>query len=274
MVPPRDDVNAQDKDGLTPLHCAVLAGHTRVVAKLLQWGADPVAVTHLGDTPLCLAAALGHGEIVDQLGGDHPAGAVSTPLHHAVRNGRVELLDKPQVRPFLDIPDGCGDTALHAAARRADPRMVDALTRRGADVRCKNEDDHTPLHVAMSWLDLRKADARAVASGRTSRPGGRSPDVALQLVAAGHAVRRRRGDAERAVLPERMVERLDGWRAVVLTLITHGAEVVRLGRGHKRLCLRLVASAHGYGPRQAARLRLTGRVRPPAEADEAEGASR
>lgn len=61
---------------------------------------------------------------------------------------------------------------------------------------------------------------------------------------------------------------------MVLTLITHRAQVVRLGRGHLRLCVRLVASAHEYGPRQATRLRLTGRVRPPAEQEEEEGAPR
>lgn len=263
-LPPRDDVNAKDNDFLTPLHCAVLSGHTSVVAKLLQWGADPSAVSKLSDSPLCLAAALGHGEIVDLLGGDHPRDAVSTPLHQAARYGRVEMIGKPQVRRFLDTIDGCGETALHVAVRGADPRMVFALIDHGADVGPLNEDGHTPLRVAMNRLDHRKSEARATPTGRLRRASGYRPDVALQLVAAGHVVRRQRGDAERAALPERLVAQMDKWRAVVLTLISHGAQVVGLGRSHLRLCVRLVASAHGYGPRQAARLRLTGRVRPPA----------
>lgn len=235
-----------------------------MVAKLLQWGADPLAVSKLGDSPLCLAAALGHGEIVDLLNGDHPRDAVSTPLHQAARYGRVEMVGKPQVCRFLDTIDGCGETALHVAVRGADPRMVCALIDHGADVGPLNEDGQTPLRVAMNWLDHRKSEARATATGRLRRVSGYRPDVALQLVAAGHVVRRQRGDAERAALPERLVVQMDNWRAVVLTLIAHGAQVVGLGRSHLRLCVRLVASAHGYGPRQAARLRRTGRVRPPA----------
>lgn len=207
--PPRDEINAKDKDFLTPLHCAVLSGHTRVVTNLIQRGADHAAVSKLGHTPLCIAAALGHGEIVDLLWGDHPAAAVTTPLHQVVQFGRLELLDKPQIRPFLETADGCVETALHVAARRADPPMVRALTDRGADVGRENEYGHTPLQVAMSWLDRRKADARATATGRLRRAGGYRPDVAVKLVAAGHVLRRQRGNAERAALPDRLVREVD-----------------------------------------------------------------
>ncbi|MGZ8844218.1 MAG: ankyrin repeat domain-containing protein [Pyrinomonadaceae bacterium] len=52
-------VNARDKDGSTPLHCAVWKGHQSVVALLLEAGADVNAHNendHWDSTPLHAAA--------------------------------------------------------------------------------------------------------------------------------------------------------------------------------------------------------------------------
>jgi ankyrin repeat protein len=52
-------INARDKDGSTPLHCAVWKGHEQVVAALLEAGADVNAHNendHWGTTPLHAAA--------------------------------------------------------------------------------------------------------------------------------------------------------------------------------------------------------------------------
>ena len=52
-------INARDKDGSTPLHCAVWKGHEQVVAVLLEAGADVNAHNendHWGTTPLHAAA--------------------------------------------------------------------------------------------------------------------------------------------------------------------------------------------------------------------------
>lgn len=52
-------INARDKDGSTPLHCAVWKGHQQVVALLLQARADVNAHNendHWGTTPLHAAA--------------------------------------------------------------------------------------------------------------------------------------------------------------------------------------------------------------------------
>jgi ankyrin repeat protein len=52
-------IGARDKDGSTPLHCAVWKGHQQVVEVLLEAGADANAQNendHWGTTPLHAAA--------------------------------------------------------------------------------------------------------------------------------------------------------------------------------------------------------------------------
>ena len=64
-----DLINARDKDGSTPLHCAAWKGHEQVVAFLLQAGADVNAHNendHYGTTPLH-AAAHGNQPVISEL---------------------------------------------------------------------------------------------------------------------------------------------------------------------------------------------------------------
>jgi len=66
---------ARDKDGSTPLHCAVWKGHQPVVEQLLKSGADVNALNendHWGTTPLHAAAHANQAAIA-QLLIDHGA---------------------------------------------------------------------------------------------------------------------------------------------------------------------------------------------------------
>jgi ankyrin repeat protein len=83
-------INARDKDGSTPLHCAVWKGHAPVVAVLLEAGADVNATNendHWGTTPLHAAAHANQAAIA-QLLIDHGADVNSrdregrTPMFH------------------------------------------------------------------------------------------------------------------------------------------------------------------------------------------------
>ena len=83
-------VKARDKDGSTPLHCAVWKGHLKVVALLLEAGADVNAQNendHWGTTPLHAAAHANEASIA-QLLIDHGADVNApdceqrTPLFH------------------------------------------------------------------------------------------------------------------------------------------------------------------------------------------------
>jgi ankyrin repeat protein len=81
-------VNARDKDGSTPLHCAVWKGHQLIVALLLDAGADVNAQNendHWGTTPLHAAAHANQAAIA-QLLIDHGANVQATD-----REGRTPL---------------------------------------------------------------------------------------------------------------------------------------------------------------------------------------
>jgi len=83
-------INARDKDGSTPLHCATWKGHEGVVALLLEAGANVNAQNrneHWGTTPLHAAAHANHAAIASLLiehGADPNAKDLSgqRPIHH------------------------------------------------------------------------------------------------------------------------------------------------------------------------------------------------
>ncbi|KAH8657871.1 ankyrin repeat-containing domain protein [Xylariales sp. PMI_506] len=73
------NVDAEDRDGITPLHVAVAYGSALFTKKLLAAGANPMAVTNEGLTPLHLAARFRHGNIV---------GMLLDALHSRTREGK------------------------------------------------------------------------------------------------------------------------------------------------------------------------------------------
>lgn len=65
MLPVRRGVNAQTKNGATPLYLACQEGHLEVTQYLVQeCGADPHTSAHDGMTPLHAAAQMGHSPVI------------------------------------------------------------------------------------------------------------------------------------------------------------------------------------------------------------------
>mmetsp|Transcript_48405 Transcript_48405/g.115189 ORF Transcript_48405/g.115189 Transcript_48405/m.115189 type:complete len:118 (+) Transcript_48405:39-392(+) len=59
-----DNVNEEDDDGVTPLHCAAHHGHLKVAQALLEARADITAKDEDGETPLDMATEKCHGAVV------------------------------------------------------------------------------------------------------------------------------------------------------------------------------------------------------------------
>jgi hypothetical protein len=137
------NVKAQTPSGFTALIAASLSGNAKLVALLLERGADPNAVCTLEkgilQTPAGVAASMGHadclrllmaaGADVNVQGGpfDHTAlhGAATTPSKETVRL----LLAKANVH----ATDWSGNTALDWAARGGETEIVKMLREAGAE---------------------------------------------------------------------------------------------------------------------------------------------
>ena len=109
LVADRDLINARDKDGSTPLHCAVWKGQQAVVKLLIDAGADVNAHNendHWGTTPLHAASHANQAAIA-QLLIDHGADVNATdregrtPMFHTTfhqAGAVVKVLEKYNAR--------------------------------------------------------------------------------------------------------------------------------------------------------------------------------
>ena len=142
------DVNARDRQGLTPLHQASGSGYPAVVAALLKAGANVCGgfTADDADTPLHWAAGEGRADIVEQL---IEAGAQTEaagrqgyhPLHLAVLHGRtgaVKSLIDAQARVDATAYGANCDTPLHIAAALGFVNVAMKLLRAGADINAED----------------------------------------------------------------------------------------------------------------------------------------
>ncbi|MBI5571367.1 MAG: ankyrin repeat domain-containing protein [Desulfomonile tiedjei] len=215
------DINASDLEGATPWTEAARNGHASVVKFLMQKGAEITArkktfldnqlilaalandvprtgelvglganvnaQTESGDTPLALAAGLGHLKLIETL---VEKGAEvnlrtrgeTTPLLLASQSGRKEVAELLLARgAYVDAIDKDGNTALLLAARHGRPDMVKLLLNAKADVGHRNELQSTPLLLAAE-----SGNVAVVRSLLTARPdvNARNVDGDTALIAA------------------------------------------------------------------------------------------
>ena len=179
------DVEARDEDTLTPLHLAAGADAAAAVAALLEAGADLQARNRLGETPLLFAAR-----------GIAPAAIAAL----------LEAGADPDARE-----SGTGRTALHRVAWAADdPRelaMLAALLEAGADPNARGDIGNTPLRDAVASNSLAATVALLAAGADPNARNdsgwtplrfwvalGEDPAVLAALLAAGADIGTRDGD--------------------------------------------------------------------------------
>ncbi|XP_060576528.1 ankyrin repeat domain-containing protein 26-like isoform X32 [Ruditapes philippinarum] len=118
----KKDPTALDKENRTPLHLACAQGHADVVEALLEWNARVNVGDNQGKTPLMKAIECNQEKCVKLL------------LEHKVD---------------INVTDKDKNTALHLAVKEGNTAMVALLVRYGAKVNVKNKDGRTPLILSV-----------------------------------------------------------------------------------------------------------------------------
>ena len=130
------NLDAADRDGVTPLHIAATVGETGT-KKLLDAGADPLVCTHEGLTPLHLASRSRESNVVGLL-----LDALRDPSHTSepgIRYGTAQLHPAESSRLVAGVNarafgDAAKITPLFYACRSGTPETVALLLEAGARV--------------------------------------------------------------------------------------------------------------------------------------------
>ncbi|XP_037351933.1 nuclear factor NF-kappa-B p100 subunit isoform X2 [Talpa occidentalis] len=119
----------------TPLHLAVITGQTSVVSFLLQVGADPTLLDRHGDSVVHLALR---------------AGASAPDLLRTLLRSGV-----PAMPQLLHMSDFEGLYPVHLAVRARSPECLDLLVDKGAEVEAaERQGGRTALHLATEMEEL------------------------------------------------------------------------------------------------------------------------
>src|SRR5262245_19065056 len=148
------EIDATDnRERLTPLHCAVDGCHPKMVELLLRKGANANALTNYQVSPLGKAAAKGRRDLMDLL--LTRAAPVEGDLLVAAGTGRIELVEVLLSHGALVNPrKGGRTTPLHVAARCGHLGSVEFLVSNRAKVNVQAEKGRSPLfHSVRSQQD-------------------------------------------------------------------------------------------------------------------------
>jgi ankyrin repeat protein len=231
-------VEREGQGGWTPLHLAVAEEQPKIVAVLVEAGADLTARTEHGLTPLHVALETAPDLVAQLREAGAPVDAPSAAYLDDVDQLTRELADGATLvdpltgvdlltwaarggaagtaRLLLDRGADADGGALHAAAGRARVELVRLLLAAGADVDRRDPDTgRGPLH-------------EAVAAG----PAGDAPEVVRALLDAGADVNATTSDGASALDISRVAAarsrrsdagRATGHDALADLLVAHGA---------------------------------------------------
>jgi ankyrin repeat protein len=163
-VPGRGILN---RAGATPFLAAASTADVALLRTLVELGADPLRANAQRSTPLMAAAGVG-------VGAPEEAAGTEPEVLEA-----VELLVK--LGADVNAVDNSGETAMHGAAYRNHPMVVQLLADRGASIAVWNKANRTgltPVVIAEGYrpgLNFRPAPETVAALHRVMRAAGVTP---------------------------------------------------------------------------------------------------
>ena len=174
------DVNARNKDGVSPLLIAVQKRNFAHVKFYAERGADINSADKAGDTPLTLALKDGQAMLemlVNRTNALSHDSNGNTPLHTAVIvNASIE-----QIRYLISLTDDInarnsdGNNALYLAVERNNKNIGELLLAKNADIFSTNNANDSPLHLALKkggdtqgWLITSRTISATDGSGNTA----------------------------------------------------------------------------------------------------------
>jgi ankyrin repeat protein len=144
------DVNARACGDLTPLHFAANSGNPAITNSLLEFGADPNALSSNLESPLHLVTTWQAASLLAAAGANvsEKDSSGNSPLHEAAIYGRLPVM-RVLLKNGADINalNKKGDTALFETLAFNHPKGSHLLIDAGADPLCTGR-DYLPAKVA------------------------------------------------------------------------------------------------------------------------------
>jgi ankyrin repeat protein len=148
------DVLAETDEGVTPLIFAVANNQTKVAEMLISYGSDPNKITMRGESPIFIAVKQQNAEITEALirGGaeiDSTDKYKATPLHYAAVYDYLQLTDLLlYYNASINKRAIEGSTPLLAAVWAGNADIADLLIQNKANIEIPDKEGYTPFLIA------------------------------------------------------------------------------------------------------------------------------
>ncbi len=187
--------NFSGDDGLSPplnIWDAIRLGEVGISSRLFSEAGVPKPCDRDGDSPLHHAVRWGRIEVARnliRLGHDVNIRGLygATPLHLALRESSEEMANLLlEHRAQLDLRDEFGCTPLHDAAGRAEPNAITLLLDAGANPNGRDAYGNSPLHLAARAGRLDAVELLLEAGAQPGTPNELGKTPADFATAGGH----------------------------------------------------------------------------------------
>ena len=155
------DINLKDVNGWTALHAASQNGRAKIARKLVDKGADINAVTNNGETALSLAKSIEIKGLLDptilsQCQGKRQA---DVSIIKAAGRGILQTVDDCLALGVdINLKDGNGWNALHAASQFDHEKVARKLVAKGINIDATTNHGETALFLAVAQENFQVVD--------------------------------------------------------------------------------------------------------------------